>query len=87
MIGEDIWIDYTNHRGVRRWRHVRPVTGTLSFWSNEWHPQTQWLFDAMDLDLYQRRTFALASVHGWRMTAPDVHVYRATPAVPVADAS
>lgn len=60
-----IEIDYTNHRGERRTRKIIP-TGQLVFSSNQWHPQPQWLFNAIDLDHAHDtvKTFALAGLHG-----------------------
>lgn len=59
-------IDYTNHRGERSVRRIIPMTGTMRYASNEWHKETQWLFDAHDLDKKAIRTFALKDVHEWR---------------------
>lgn len=56
-------IDYTNWRGERAWRHIIPVS--WSFTSNEWHPDTQWLVEATDIEKGEIRTFALANIHAW----------------------
>lgn len=59
-----IEVDYTNHRGERRTRKIIP-TGQLVFSSNQWHPQPQWLFNAVDLGHAHDtvKTFALAGLH------------------------
>lgn len=63
----NVTIEYTNWRGERRRRRIRP----LRFYFGEvtWHPGQQWLMDAVDLDRTddnRTRTFALAGVHSWR---------------------
>jgi predicted DNA-binding transcriptional regulator YafY len=57
-------IDYTNHRGERSLRRVEP--DRHYFGSAEWHPEPQWLLDALDLDLDEYRTFAVKDIHSWR---------------------
>jgi predicted DNA-binding transcriptional regulator YafY len=58
-------IDYTNWRGIRAQRRIRPLS--ISFENNEWHPETQWLLEAEDLDnLGDVRTFAMANIHSWK---------------------
>ena len=61
---EAVEIDYTNWRGERLRRHIRPLR--IIFENNEWHPETQWLLEAEDLDKAKAlRTFALANIHSW----------------------
>jgi predicted DNA-binding transcriptional regulator YafY len=57
-----IEIDYTNWRGERRSRHVVP-TG-ISLENNEWHPETQWMLEAVDCEDGKAKTFPLAQIHG-----------------------
>ena len=59
-----VWIDYTNHRGERAWRHIYPLG--LSFENSQWHPETQWVLEAVDEERGVIRDFALASIHEWR---------------------
>lgn len=56
-------IDYTNWRGERALRCIRPLR--IDFMNNEWHPETQWLLLAVDLDKGEDRTFALKNIHQW----------------------
>jgi predicted DNA-binding transcriptional regulator YafY len=56
-------IDYTNWRGERAMRRIRPLR--LVFENNEWHPDTQWLLEAVDLDKGEERTFAMSNIHSW----------------------
>lgn len=60
-------IDYTNWRGERAERRIRPLG--LRFESNEWHPEKQWLLIAVDLDRNEDRTFAMANIHSWRIAS------------------
>jgi len=68
----NVTIDYTNWRGERRRRRVRPLR--FYFGEVSWHPGPQWLMDAVDLDRAKTdddnrtRTFALSGVHSWRTT-------------------
>lgn len=62
-----IVIDYTNWRGERRRRQVKPVR--FFYGEVSWHPGPQWLMDAIDLDRTdddRLRTFALSGIHGWK---------------------
>lgn len=65
---QEIWIDYTNWRGERRIRRVRPQK--LSFTSNEWHSETQWMLFAFDLEADDEpvKTFTMADIHRWSPT-------------------
>ena len=57
-------IDYTNWRGERGERRIRPIA--VAFLANEWHPEPQWLLTAIDVDKDARRDFAMAGIHSWR---------------------
>jgi hypothetical protein len=61
----DVMIDYTNWRGERRMRRIRP-TGRFLFESNEYHPAPQYLIEAIDVEVEGLRTFALSGIHSWR---------------------
>jgi predicted DNA-binding transcriptional regulator YafY len=60
----EVTIDYTNWQGARSMRRIMPLR--ISFENNEWHPDTQWLLEAVDLDKGEVRTFAFAKIHSWR---------------------
>jgi len=60
---QEVLIDYTNWRGVRSIRRIRPLR--IVFKNNEWHPKTQWLLEAIDLQKGEERTFALSNIHTW----------------------
>lgn len=66
-----VYIDYTNHRGERRWRSIRPRI--MRFRETEWHGEA-WVLEAWDLEKPAehgdygpgaRRTFALKNIHEW----------------------
>lgn len=68
---QEVTIDYTNWKGVRRLRNIRPIG--LYFCANEWHPKAQWMIEAVDLeygDVQPVKFFPLASVHSWTPTMP-----------------
>jgi hypothetical protein len=61
---QEVMIDYTNWRGERAMRRIRPLS--VAFENNEYHPETQWLLEAVDLETMSERTFAMANIHSWR---------------------
>lgn len=60
-----VLIDYTNWRGERRTRRIRPTENGLRFTKNQFHPTPQWLLTAIDDETGQMRTFAMANIHSW----------------------
>ena len=60
---KQVIIDYTNWRGERGLRRIRPLS--ISFESNEWHPKPQWLLLAEDVDKKELRSFAMGTIHKW----------------------
>jgi predicted DNA-binding transcriptional regulator YafY len=61
---EQVVIDYTNWRGVRRERVVQPVS--FHFETNAYHKGVQWLMYAYDIGQREYKMFAMANVHAWR---------------------
>ena len=59
----NVRINYTNWKGVTSDRLIRPLR--VRWGTTEWHPEGQWLLDAMDLDKNDIRTFAMKDVHSW----------------------
>jgi hypothetical protein len=57
-------IDYENYRGERRWRTIEPRR--LEFENNEFHPETQWILYATDVERGVERGFALRDIHAWQ---------------------
>jgi len=55
-------IDYTNWRGERRERMVRPLS--LQFTDTKWHPEVQWMLMAEDEGVV--KGFAMKGIHSWR---------------------
>ena len=60
---EEIPIDYTNWRGERRRRTVKPVS--LSFGSTSWHPEKQYLLRCLDPEDGREKDFAIKDIHDW----------------------
>jgi predicted DNA-binding transcriptional regulator YafY len=60
----EVVIDYTNWRGERSTRRIMPLS--VVWENNEWHPETQWLLNAIDMHKRECRTFALANIHSWK---------------------
>lgn len=61
---KEVMIDYTNWRGERTERRIVPMD--VVFENNEWHPETQWMLEAIDVEKGEFRCFALASIHSWK---------------------
>lgn len=57
-------IDYTNHRGERSERKVKP--SLIRFGSSPWHKEPQWLLVAKDLEKDALREFAMKDIHLWK---------------------
>lgn len=59
----NVEIDYTNYRGERSVRTIRPMR--LFFGMNKWHAHDQWLLEAVE-EGKGVRYFAMKDVHSWR---------------------
>lgn len=62
-------IDYTNWRGERRVRQILP-TGQLEFSNTEYHPESQWLLEAVDVEDGKVKLFALKDIHSFGVMEP-----------------
>ena len=54
---EELRFTYTNYRGEVAERRIHPQR--IYFGNTPWHPDTQWLMEAYDLDRKEMRDFAL----------------------------
>jgi predicted DNA-binding transcriptional regulator YafY len=61
---EVVEILYTNYRGEKGWRRIRPLR--MRFGQTSWHPDSHWLLDALDLDKKAERSFAMRDIGEWR---------------------
>jgi len=59
---EGIELVYRNHRGEVRTRRIRPLG--IYFGSTQWHPEPQWLVNAVDLEDDAVKQFALKDFLG-----------------------
>jgi predicted DNA-binding transcriptional regulator YafY len=59
-----VTIDYTNYRGERSLRKIKPIG--IVFAGSEWHSEPQWLLEAFDISRGADRVFALRDIHSWR---------------------
>lgn len=64
MENHNVMIDYTNYRGERALRTIKP--NSIWFGSNEWHPDKQWFVTAIDIDRNVSRDFAMRNIHEWK---------------------
>jgi ribonuclease HI len=71
-----ITINYTNHRGETRPRHIIPIE--LWFGVSEWHDGEQWFLRALDIDKDQNRDFALLSVQSINSLEPTSEIAEST---------
>jgi hypothetical protein len=69
-------IDYTNWRGERSKRTIMPLE--FHWGSNQWHPDPQWLLDAIDVKKQVVKTFAMLGIHSWK-TVGDTHCEHGVP--------
>ena len=56
-------IVYTNYRGETARREIIPQR--LWFGATKWHPDEQWLLDAIDIDKKSSRSFALRDIKSY----------------------
>jgi predicted DNA-binding transcriptional regulator YafY len=59
-----VTIRYTNYRGETADRRVVPQS--IRFAATEWHPEPQWLLDALDVDKNAERSFAMRDIQSWK---------------------
>jgi len=62
-LAQMVRIDYVNYRGERSVRRVVPRP--LYFGEVEWHPGTQLILDAWDVDKAAIRSFAVVDICRW----------------------
>lgn len=69
----EVVIDYTNWRGKRGMRRIIPIR--VAFENNEYHPETQWLLEAVDLNDadHKIKTFAMKGIHSWQPPSDPPH--------------
>lgn len=60
---QKINILYTNYRGETAVRTVVPIK--IWFGATDWHPEAQWLLDAVDLEKGANRSFAVKDIKAW----------------------
>lgn len=56
-------IVYTNYRHETAVRTIIPER--VWFGSTEWHPEPQWLLEALDVERGEQRSFAMADIRCW----------------------
>lgn len=61
-------VDYTNWEGKRRDRIIN--ISKLYFGDSPYHPEEQWLLEAVDVETGKNRIFAMSSIHSWRKATP-----------------
>lgn len=60
----DVIIDYTNWRGERGERRIRPLR--IYHGASQYHRDPQWIMIALDVSKRAERHFAMAGIHSWR---------------------
>lgn len=60
---EEVSILYTNYRGETAVRRIIPRK--IWFGKTDWHPEDQWLLDAVDVEKGAERSFALKDIRSW----------------------
>jgi predicted DNA-binding transcriptional regulator YafY len=59
-----VTIIYTNWKGVKAKRIIRPIK--IWFGHTEYHPEEQWLLQALDVEKNEERHFAMKDIEAWR---------------------
>lgn len=65
-----VTIRYRNYRGETAIRHIRP--SHIWFGSTSWHPEPQWVLEAIDLDKDAPRSFAMSDILNFDCSELDV---------------
>jgi predicted DNA-binding transcriptional regulator YafY len=60
---QSVRIVYTNYRGETAMREIVPQR--IWYGKTEWHPDEQWLLDAVDLEKGAPRSFAMKDIRAW----------------------
>lgn len=61
---EKVTFTYTNYRGELSERVV--ITSAIRFGDSEWHPESQWLMRAWDIEKNEFREFAMRDMKDFR---------------------
>jgi len=64
-MNQEVCIVYTNWKGETALRRVVPKEGGFRFGQTQYHPETQWLLDAFDVEKKADRTFAVKDIRAW----------------------
>lgn len=56
-------IEYTNYRGEIGMRTIVPIK--IWYGATDWHPENQWLLDALDVEKNANRSFAIKDIKAW----------------------
>lgn len=59
-----VTIIYKNYRGETRERHIVPER--LWYGATDWHPEPQWVMDALDVEKGEVRSFAMQDIQRWQ---------------------
>lgn len=63
IAADHVRIDYTNWKGERAVRVIRPRY--VKFEANEWHKEEQWILFAEDVGTGRFKGFAMKDIHSW----------------------
>jgi predicted DNA-binding transcriptional regulator YafY len=60
----EVRILYRNYKGETSWRRIIPKR--IWFGRNEWHPEEQWLLEALDIEKDAIRDLAMKDILEWK---------------------
>lgn len=60
-----IKILYKNWKNETRYRLIEPIS--IEFKSTEWHPEEQWILNAIDIEKDAQRAFAIKDIIEWQV--------------------
>lgn len=63
MLEQVVTIVYTNYRGETGERKIVPKK--IWFGATEYHPEEQWLLEALDVEKNEERNFAMKDIKSW----------------------
>ncbi len=56
---------YKLERRNKKYRNIIPMS--VEFKATQWHPEEQWILNAMDVDKNAQRAFAIKDIKEWKV--------------------
>lgn len=61
---KSVEILYTNWQNETRIRKIMPIN--IEYKKSEWHKKEQWILNAIDLEINEKREFSIETIKEWK---------------------